>query len=387
MTDEKYHIEIHDTQGVVIGDEAKMTHTFDDSRTVKVMFPTGAAGREPRCAALKEAISNTLDLIKQYENQRRLSSDPKEKKRCEQEIADLRNQLSDYQTEYTDLGCDLEESAKSPDTAVVGREPPGPPPEASAGTPSLPSSKLLYTNLALLFVALLATLFFINRCFSSTVLTIVVAALGVFGNLVAATKFQEPLRTQRAFWVCLVVTILSWTLAWLLPCPSDLRGKLYSTLTPTSTYTAPSCPIRIDEANKYPNGEASLDAVRGADPIRHDAIKITFVNPLPGSFSAWAVPLRICDATTSESLSFWVRGENGGERFEVGLKDSTTPSGQEPKIQQTASGDWQYVSIPLQGFQDLKKQDLSSLENFSLGFKYDLGNGTIYIDELTFGPP
>ena len=307
----------------------------------------------------------------------------------------LSNQIEVEQQEIQRIEQRL---AELPETLASPTPPPGPPkpvslpsprppPKAPAGTPSLPSSKLLYTNLALLFVALLATLFFINRCFSSTVLTIVVAALGVFGNLVAATKFQEPLRTQRAFWVCLVVTILSWMLAWLLPCPSDLRGKLYSTLTPTSTYTAPSCPIRIDEANKYPNGEASLDAVRGADPIRHDAIKITFVNPLPGSFSAWAVPLRICDATTSESLSFWVRGENGGERFEVGLKDSTTPSGQEPKIQQTASGDWQYVSIPLQGFQDLKKQDLSSLENFSLGFKYDLGNGTIYIDELTFGPP
>jgi len=159
-----------------------------------------------------------------------------------------------------------------------------------------------------------------------------------------------------------------------------------STSSPTPTFT-PSCPICINEAIRYENGGASLETVREADPTRPDAIRITFANPFPDSFSAWVVPLHTCDASASESLSFWVRGENGGEKFEVGIKDSTTLSGQEPKVQQTASAVWQHVSIPLQKFQDLKKQDLSSLEKFSLGFKYDLGSGTIYIDKFTLGPP
>ncbi len=159
-----------------------------------------------------------------------------------------------------------------------------------------------------------------------------------------------------------------------------------SSPTPTSTST-PSCRVNIEEAVVYENAGASLETVRRADPARPEAIKITFANPFSGSFSAWAIPLHACDATTSESLSFWVRGENGGEQFEVGIKDSTTLSGHEPKVRLVASTGWQHVSIPLQEFQNLKKQDLSSLESFSLGFKYDLGSGTIYIDEFTFGPP
>ena len=97
--------------------------------------------------------------------------------------------------------------------------------------------------------------------------------------------------------------------------------------------------------------------------------------------------MHTCDATASERLSFWVRGENGGEQFEVGIKGSTIESGHEPKVQQIAPTDWQHVFIPLQEFQELKEQDLSSLENFSLGFSYDLGSGTIYVDGFTFSPP
>jgi len=165
--------------------------------------------------------------------------------------------------------------------------------------------------------------------------------------------------------------------------PTPTQTPTYtSTPTPTST---PSCPIRLDEAIPY-DGHAgsSLETAEGADSARPDAIKITFENPNTQSFSSWVIPLHTCDATGSESLSFWVRGENGGEQFEVGIRDSTTEAGHEPKVKQTAPAEWQQVFTSLQEFQE---QDLSSLENFSLGFSYDLGSGTIYVDGFTFSPP
>ena len=66
---------------------------------------TPAAERGQRCADLAEHIRETLELIKQYEDQRRLADDPKAKRRVEREIAELRVQLDAYQAEYRELGC------------------------------------------------------------------------------------------------------------------------------------------------------------------------------------------------------------------------------------------------------------------------------------------
>jgi hypothetical protein len=46
-----------------------------------------------------------LSLIKQYEEQRRLSSDPREQRRTKRKIADLRAQLAGYEREQRELGC------------------------------------------------------------------------------------------------------------------------------------------------------------------------------------------------------------------------------------------------------------------------------------------
>lgn len=58
-----------------------------------------------RCVDLAENIRQTLDLINEYENQRRLTDDPKAKRRVEEEIADLRAQLAAYEAEYRELDC------------------------------------------------------------------------------------------------------------------------------------------------------------------------------------------------------------------------------------------------------------------------------------------
>lgn len=79
-----------------------------------------------------------------------------------------------------------------------------------------------------------------------------------------------------------------------------------------------------------------------------------------------------------------MRGENGGEQFEVSIKDLITPSGQEPKVAQVALDTWQQVSIPLEKFEG---QNTSSLENLSLSFTYESGGGTIYVDQFDFSSP
>ena len=52
---------------------------------------------------LEASICETLDLIKEYEEKRRLSDDPKEQRDCEGQIADLRHLLEKYRAELAGL--------------------------------------------------------------------------------------------------------------------------------------------------------------------------------------------------------------------------------------------------------------------------------------------
>jgi hypothetical protein len=100
----KYVINIEHAEGIAIGDQAQVIQQFGD-RPVSPGQVTRAPSRDQRCSDLAKNIQETLDLIKQYEDQRRLASDPKEKQRAEREIADLRTQLATYEAEYDKLGC------------------------------------------------------------------------------------------------------------------------------------------------------------------------------------------------------------------------------------------------------------------------------------------
>ena len=89
------------TQFNVAGDD--VAHPAAGERATEV---AGATDRDQRCADLAENIRETLELIKQYEDQCRLADDPKAKRRAEREIADLRAQLDGYETERRRLGCE-----------------------------------------------------------------------------------------------------------------------------------------------------------------------------------------------------------------------------------------------------------------------------------------
>jgi hypothetical protein len=162
------------------------------------------------------------------------------------------------------------------------------------------------------------------------------------------------------------------------------------TYTPTSTPSPTPTPWRLTSANTFTYNDsvwASITSEAASDPDRPNAIKLTFNNPVTNSYCGWGINLGGFDASKKSALSFWIKGEKGGERFGVGIKDFTTQSGNEPKVPPlTASATWQHVSIPLSKFQEIKRQNLSTLEGLSLGFTYDLGSGTIYVDRFVFEP-
>jgi hypothetical protein len=82
-----------------------VTQVFGQEPRLSAQAQPTPTSRDQRCADLAESIRETLELVKEYEDQRRLADDPKVKRRAERQIADLRSQLAAYQAEYCELGC------------------------------------------------------------------------------------------------------------------------------------------------------------------------------------------------------------------------------------------------------------------------------------------
>jgi hypothetical protein len=102
----KYNISVDRAQGVVIGDGNTVSQVFGQAGTPPAQAGPVQSQASQRCADLAENIRETLSLLKLYEEQRRLAGDPREKRRAEREIADLREQLSASQAEARELGCE-----------------------------------------------------------------------------------------------------------------------------------------------------------------------------------------------------------------------------------------------------------------------------------------
>jgi len=134
----------------------------------------------------------------------------------------------------------------------------------------------------------------------------------------------------------------------------------------TATDSKPLCSITVNDFQ---------------EARREDAKRVQFTIAGQGGYCSWIVPLNSYNATSKTSVTFWIKGEKGGEQYEIGLKDIKTLPGHEPKVSMTASTTWTQVSISLGSF---KSQNLASLENFSLNFKD--GSGTIFVSQLIFIP-
>jgi len=107
--------------------------------------------------------------------------------------------------------------------------------------------------------------------------------------------------------------------------------------------------------------------------------------------SAWALAvmdLTGLDASTYQTLSFYVKGADGGEQPNIYLVSKTG----ETEIRGfvhiedyiTVTTSWQRVNIPLEVFED-QGVDLSNLAYFQLGFEWKEMAGTIYLDDIRIG--
>ncbi|MBU4488992.1 MAG: PKD domain-containing protein [Candidatus Omnitrophica bacterium] len=116
------------------------------------------------------------------------------------------------------------------------------------------------------------------------------------------------------------------------------------------------------------------------------SVKIAYNITGVGSYGSFNCALQNLDARKYSTLSFWVKGQTGGEIFKVGLKDFAS---HETKIMITdyllrgVTTEWQKVSIPFAAFRAVT--DWDKLSNLSLIFEQTIGSGTgvIYIDSVT----
>ncbi len=109
-----------------------------------------------------------------------------------------------------------------------------------------------------------------------------------------------------------------------------------------------------------------------------------------GGWCGWYTLLNGIDVSRHNALTFWVKGEKGGERFDIGLADEKM---QELEIDAVYAGpvnaflpqgvtrEWQQVKVPLAGLRsDLEMTRMGSLV---LWFRYE-GKGAVQIDDVSF---
>lgn len=105
-------------------------------------------------------------------------------------------------------------------------------------------------------------------------------------------------------------------------------------------------------------------------------------------------PRQYFDASAYQYITFWVKGDKGGENFKVGVADATWDQ-REDSMKSEEIGvyleakkittEWQQARIPLEDFW----VDTSKLASIAICFETECfpeggGKGTIYIDDLYF---
>lgn len=108
-----------------------------------------------------------------------------------------------------------------------------------------------------------------------------------------------------------------------------------------------------------------------------------------GYYSVLKTGEEYLDVSGYNVLTFWVRGDKGGETFEAGLADQTWEMKQDSLKSGpvefylpagTVTTEWQEAVVPLAAFGDL---DLTTIASFAVNF-YSVGEGTVYLDNVQF---
>ena len=103
------------------------------------------------------------------------------------------------------------------------------------------------------------------------------------------------------------------------------------------------------------------------------------------SYCGWATSLGGLDGTVYDSLCFDVRGQTGGETFNVYLDDGNRRWPALGKGTCTIGTAWQTVTIPLSYFAQ-HQVDLSHLDELQFVFEWQEASGTVYLDNIRLKP-
>ncbi|PIR65604.1 MAG: hypothetical protein COU52_03340 [Candidatus Omnitrophica bacterium CG10_big_fil_rev_8_21_14_0_10_43_8] len=107
-------------------------------------------------------------------------------------------------------------------------------------------------------------------------------------------------------------------------------------------------------------------------------------------WAGWYTLLNNADISNYNALTFWVKGDKGGEKFDIGLADAKM---QEFQMDAVYAGpidlflplgvttEWQKVKIPVSRVES--QIDLNKMGSIVLWFKYG-GEGKVYIDDMEF---
>lgn len=137
--------------------------------------------------------------------------------------------------------------------------------------------------------------------------------------------------------------------------------------------------------------ELTSEFVGDQNCIHSGAYGIRFIydmkEPLSGGWGVhWNNPpiKTYFDASEFQTLTFWVRGMLGNERFQVAMKDTDDNEFWMESIDLlVVTQEWQMATAQLNAFEGVS---VDSLENISFGFNHTHGPGEICIDDIAFAP-
>lgn len=136
-------------------------------------------------------------------------------------------------------------------------------------------------------------------------------------------------------------------------------------------------------------GVKSFRLVNAMNPNR--ATWASFAVDLGPTLDVTVEPKKIksLDVSSYQHLTFWVKGERGGEKFEVAFRDAKAPNYQSEvtytPFPDGAPADWSLAKVPLSKFQG--KLDLAHLDMVGLHFGQNVGNvkgAVLYVDDFEF---
>ncbi|MBI2118618.1 MAG: CIA30 family protein [Elusimicrobia bacterium] len=125
-------------------------------------------------------------------------------------------------------------------------------------------------------------------------------------------------------------------------------------------------------------------SINEADEVRHNVVNLHY-DVVKEGWAGWGLSLKGINLEDYTWLTFYIKGEKGGEDFEIGIKNKANA---EKKLLISrfvdVSTEWRKVKIPLKEFEGV---DLTSMDNLNLGFNEQSGEGTIVLDDFQFEVP